>query len=83
MFRKLLDNNHIELRFAKNSTPALVEDPTDAVNPEELSRIAKGLVKYTAIAGVVVMSAGIVLHTLSEIAVIITEANINSSKNED
>lgn len=83
MFRKLLDNNHIELRFAKNSTPALDEDTAPAVNPEELSHIAKSLVKYTAIAGVVVMTAGAVLHTLSEIAVIITEANINSNKNED
>jgi L-alanine-DL-glutamate epimerase-like enolase superfamily enzyme len=83
MFRKLLDNNHIELRIAKNSTPALVEDPAPAVDPEELSRIAKSLVKYTAIAGVVVMSAGVVLKTLSEIAVIAAEANINSNKNED
>lgn len=83
MFRKLLDNNHIELRFAKNSTPIHDEDTAPAVNPEELSRIAKGLVKYTAIAGVVIMTAGAVLHTLSEIAVIVTEANINSDKKND
>jgi hypothetical protein len=83
MFRRLLDNNHIELRIAKNSTPTPVEDTAPAVNPEELSRIAKGLVKYTAIAGVVVMSAGAVLHVLSEIAVIAAEANIKSNKNED
>jgi hypothetical protein len=83
MFRKLLDNNHIELRFARNNTTTPIEDTTPAVDPEELSRIAKGLVRYTAIAGVVVMSAGVVLHTLSEIAVIIADANINSSKNED
>lgn len=83
MFRKLLDNNHIELRIAKNNTLAPIEDTTPAVNPEELSHIAKGLVKYTAIAGVVVLSAGAILHTLSEIAVIITEANVNSNKNED
>lgn len=83
MFRKLLDNNHIELRFARNNTSTPVEDPTPVVNPEELSRIAKGLVKYTAIAGVVVMGAGVVLKTLSEIAVIAAEANINSDKKEN
>lgn len=83
MFRKLLNTNHLELRVVKDTTPALIEDPTPAVNPEELSRIAKELVKYTAIAGVIVMSAGAILHALSEIAVIATEANINSSNNED
>lgn len=82
MFRKLLDNNHIELRVLRNNTPAPVEDTAPAVNPEELSYIAKGLVKYTAIAGVIVMSAGAILHTLSEIAIIASEANINSNKNE-
>lgn len=82
MFKRLLDNNHIELRFARNNVTSPVEDPAPAVNPEELSRIAKGLVKYTAIAGVIVMGAGVVLHTLSEIAVIAAEAGINS-KNED
>jgi hypothetical protein len=83
MFRKLLKTNHIELRVVKDNAPTLIEDTAPAVDPEELSRIAKGLVKYTAIAGVVVMSAGAILHTLSEIAVIATEANINSSKNEN
>lgn len=83
MFRKLLNANHIELRLVKDDPLVPVEDTAPAVNPEELSRIAKGLVKYTAIAGVIVMSAGVILHTLSEIAIIASEANINSDKNED
>lgn len=81
MFRRLLDNNHIEVRLARNNTPTIVDDTTTAVDSEEISRIAKGLVKYTAIAGVVVMTAGAVLHTLSEIAVIAADAGIN--KKED
>lgn len=83
MFRKLLNNNHIELRLVKDNTPALIEDTAPVVHPEELSHIAKGLVKYTAIAGVIVMGAGVVLHTLSEIAVIAAEANIKSNKKND
>lgn len=82
MLRKMLENNHIELKLVKDAKSP-IEDTTPAVHPEELSRIAKGLVKYTAIAGVIVMGAGVVLHTLSEIAVIAAEANINSKKNED
>ena len=82
MFRRLLDNNHIELRFARDNVTSPVDDPTPAVDSEEISRIAKGLVKYTAIAGIIVMGAGAVLHTLSEIAVIAAEAGIKS-KNED
>jgi hypothetical protein len=39
-------------------------------------------VKYTAVAGVVVMTAGAVLHTLSEIAVIAADAGINNKKKD-
>lgn len=83
MFRKLLNTNHIELRLVKDTNPTPVEDTALAVDPEELSRIAKGLVKYTAIAGAIIMGAGVVLNTLSEIALIAAEANINSNKKND
>jgi hypothetical protein len=82
MFRKLLDNNHIEIRFAKNTKPSVLDDTTTAVDSEEVSRIAKNLVKYTAVAGVVVMTAGAVLHTLSEIAIIATKAGIDNKEND-
>jgi ABC-type transport system involved in cytochrome c biogenesis ATPase subunit len=82
MFRKLLDNNHIEVRFAKNTKPSVIDDTTTAVDSEEVSRIAKNLVKYTAVAGVVVMTAGAVLHTLSEIAIIATKAGIDNKEND-
>jgi hypothetical protein len=79
MLTRLLKNNHIELKLVPDAKSP-IEDTAPAVNPEELSHIAKGLVRYTAIAGVIVMGAGVVLHTLSEIAVIAAEANINSNK---
>jgi len=69
-------NRHIEVKLVKDATSP-VEDIVPAVNPEELSRIAKELVKYTAVAGVIVAGAAVVLSTLSQIAVIVTEANIN------
>lgn len=81
MFKKMLENNHIELKLVKD-TKSPIEDITPAVSPEELSHIAKKLVRYTAIAGVIVMGAGVVLNTLSQIAVIAAEAGINN-KNED
>jgi hypothetical protein len=77
MFRRLLDNNHIEVRLARNTKPLIEDDTTPAVDSEE-----KGLVKYTAVAGVVVMTAGAVLHTLSEIAVIAADAGINNKKKD-
>jgi hypothetical protein len=83
MFRKLLNNNHIELRLVKDNSSTPNEEVSPAVNPEELSRIAKGLVKYIAVAGVIVAGAAVVLNTLSEIAVIAADANINSNKNND
>lgn len=82
MLRRLLDNNHIEVRLARNTTPLIEDETTPAVDSEEISRIAKGLVKYTAIAGVVVMTAGAVLHTLSEIAIIAADAGINNKKDD-
>lgn len=75
----MFKNRHFEVKLVKDAqTP--VEDAKPLVDPEELSRIAKEVVKYTAIAGVVVMGAAAVFNTLSEIAVIATESKF---KNED
>jgi hypothetical protein len=72
----MFKNRHFQVKLVKDAaTP--VEDTKPLVDPEELSRIAKEVVKYTAIAGVVVMGAAAVFNTLSEIAVIVTEANVN------
>lgn len=81
MFKNPLMNHHLVIRLGRNTDEAPVELAQPAVDPEELSRIAKGLVKYTAIAAATVAGAAVVLNTLSQIAVIAAEANIN--KKED
>jgi alpha-N-acetylglucosamine transferase len=73
----MFKNRHFEVKFVKDSKAPAEEISTPLVNPEELSRIAKEIVKYTAIAGIVVMGASVVLNTLSEIAVIAADSKIN------
>jgi hypothetical protein len=72
----MFKNRSFQVKIVKDAANP-VEDSKPLVDPEELSRIAKEVVKYTAIAGIVVMGAAAVLNTLSEIAVIAAEANIN------
>jgi hypothetical protein len=37
MFRRLLDNNHIEVRLARNTKPLIEDDTTPAVDSEEMT----------------------------------------------
>lgn len=72
----MLKNRHIEVKLVKDNPSTPNEDVIPVVNPEEISRLAKDLVKFAAVAGVIVAGAAVVLNTLSQIAVISAEANI-------
>lgn len=75
----MFKNRSIQIKLVKDAQTSTQEEaPTfPAVTPEEISHLAKGLVKYTAMVGAAVMGTVYVLKTLNEIAVIAAESNIN------
>jgi hypothetical protein len=74
----MFNNRHIQVRFVRDAQTPVVEEPTPVVDPEELARITRNLVKYTATVGVVVMGVAAIFNTLSELAIIEAEAKANS-----
>lgn len=77
----MLRNRHIQIRIARDSANTPVENPKPVVDPEEISRIARNFVKYTATVGVVVIGVAAVFDTLSKMAVIETEAKAKNKYN--
>lgn len=70
----MFKNHSIKIKFVKDAqTPNEESTPIPTVTPEEISRTAKDLTKYIAIAGGLVIGATYVLKTLNEVAVIATE----------
>lgn len=70
----MFKNRHFEVKFVK--TPQTSNDATPAreIDPEQIASLAKDFTKYAAISVGAVAASGVVLQTLSKIAVIAAEA---------
>ena len=59
---------HLEVKLVKNSKET-TEATTPLVNPEDVRRIAKDVVKYVTIGAAALMATATVLDTVSKITV--------------
>ena len=59
---------HLELSVVKNDKDRMVET-TPILDPEDINRVAKKVIKYLAVGTVATFAAVITMNTASEIAV--------------